>query len=66
MKPFGSITNRTFWNDWFGKIKNIPSPKVRNSEKKKYGENVKTEVQLPIIKSRTTLKNNWKKDEGLC
>jgi hypothetical protein len=66
MKPFGSITNRTFWNDWFGKIKNIPSTKVRNSEKKKYGENVKTEVQLPIIKSRTTLKNNWKKDEGLC
>jgi len=66
MKPFGSITNRTFWNDWFGKIKNIPSAKLRNEISKKENPNQKTEVQLPIIKSRTTLKNNWKKDEGLC
>lgn len=62
MKPFGSITNRTFWNDWFGKIKNIPSSKLRNDISKKENPNQRTEVQLPIIKSRTTLKNQWKKE----
>ncbi len=62
MKPYGSITNKTFWNDWWGKIKNIPSSKVRNNEKRNGDENQFTEVQLPTIKSRSTLKNIWKKE----
>lgn len=64
MKPYGSTTNRTFWNDWFGKIKNIPFARLRNSEKKKYHPNHRTEVQLPPIKTRSRLKQLWKRTEG--
>ena len=61
MKAYGRITNRTFYNDWYGKVKNIPSAKLRNELLKKTDENDNVEVQLPVIKSRTTLKNLWRK-----
>ena len=61
MKPYGQITNRTFYNDRYGIVKNIPSTRLRNKMLKSgwKPENY-VEVQLPIIKSRTTLKNEWK------
>lgn len=63
MKPYGQITNRTFYNDRWGKVKTIPSSRVRNQMLKSgFNSSDMVEVQLPIIKSRTTLKRQWKNE----
>lgn len=62
MKPYGQTTNRTSYNDC---VKTIPSSRVRNQLLKSgFNSSDMVEVQLPIIKSRTTLKQQWK-DESI-
>ena len=57
MRIYTQTTSRTFYgNEWFGKVKNIPSSKIRNKMLRLYDKNDVVLVLLPTVKSRTTIK----------
>lgn len=62
MRPYLNLKRTFIGNDWFGKIKNFPYQKIRNKLLRKYpNNNAMTEICLPTITSRTTIKNQVKK-----
>jgi hypothetical protein len=61
MKNYLRLTNKTFYNEFFGMVKNIPCQKSRNFYLKKHKPTDKIICDIPVIKTRTTIKNLIKK-----